>query len=85
MGYSVPSTAHTPSPPRLKKPISRRSRKNWVPKLCQTSMPLSRGTVSFTGMIPTVTIRSTWEYTARTASGWYRSWMRNSSRSSWVV
>ena len=52
----------------LKMPISRRSRKNFVPKFAQISIPLSMETYSFTGMQPSVTMRSMWEYTATTSS-----------------
>ena len=58
--YSCPSAVTFPAPPTLNMPHSRRSRKNAVPKLCQISIPLSMETFSFTGMIPKVTIRSTW-------------------------
>ena len=74
-----------PAPPMLKMPISRRSRKYCVPKLCQMSMPLSMGTVSVVGMHPSVTIRSTWLYTATTSFAAYRFSIRNSLRVSSVV
>ena len=56
-----------------------------VPKLCQMSMPLSMGTVSVVGMHPSVTILSTWLYTAITSFATYRFSIKNSLRVSSVV